>query len=113
MLEKSSVYKSKIDTKLLSDKLFPLLASGFSDPHPGLRESTLKTCIFLSDKLTETTINQELIKNLGRLQSDEQPGIRTNTMIAIGKLTKNLKPAVSIHINIRSFMYSNNNLNTY
>ena len=105
VMEKASVMKAKLDSKTLNEKVFPAFLSGFTDPHPALREATLRTCIFLSDKLSETSINQELIKYLGRLQGDEQPGIRTNTIIAIGKLTKNLTESASEQVVIHLIHY--------
>lgn len=45
----------------------------------------------LSDKI----INYELLKYLAKLQMDEEPGIRTNTTICLGKIAKNLNDAAS------------------
>jgi SCY1-like protein 1 len=41
-------------------------------------------------KLSDRTINGELLKYLAKTSNDEQPGIRTNTTICLGKISKNL-----------------------
>ena len=46
-------------------------------------------------KLSDRVINGELLRFLARTANDEQPGIRTNTTICLGKIAKNLSPGVS------------------
>jgi SCY1-like protein 1 len=41
-------------------------------------------------KLSDRTINGELLRHLAKTANDEQPGIRTNTTICLGKIAKNL-----------------------
>lgn len=41
-------------------------------------------------KLSDRTINGELLKYLAKTSNDEQPGIRTNTTICLGKISKHL-----------------------
>jgi hypothetical protein len=41
-------------------------------------------------KLNDRNINGDLLKYLAKTQSDEQPGIRTNTTICLGKIAKHL-----------------------
>jgi len=40
--------------------------------------------------LNDRNINGDLLKYLAKTQSDEQPGIRTNTTICLGKIAKHL-----------------------
>lgn len=39
-------------------------------------------------KLPKRTINYDLLRSLAKTQTDEQPGIRTNTTICLGKIAK-------------------------
>lgn len=55
-----------------------------------MREQTLKSVLTLISKLSERTINGELLRYLAKTANDEQPGIRTNTTICLGKIAKNL-----------------------
>jgi SCY1-like protein 1 len=41
-------------------------------------------------ELNDRTINGDLLKYLAKTQTDEQPGIRTNTTICLGKIAKHL-----------------------
>src|SRR5271163_4946531 len=46
-------------------------------------------------KLNDRNINGDLLKYLAKTQTDEQPGIRTNTTICLGKIAKHLGVNVS------------------
>ena len=46
-------------------------------------------------KLSDRTINGTLLKLLAKTSNDEQPGIRTNTTVCLGKIAKNLGAGVS------------------
>lgn len=47
-------------------------------------------------KLSDRVINYDLLKYLGKLQTDEEPGIRTNTVICLGKIAKYLNDGVCL-----------------
>jgi SCY1-like protein 1 len=64
--------------------------TGFTDVAPVVREQTVKAVLTVIGKLSERTINGELLKYLAKTQNDEQPGIRTNTTICLGKISKSL-----------------------
>lgn len=55
-----------------------------------VREQTVKAILTIIGKLSDRTINGELLKYLAKTSNDEQPGIRTNTTICLGKISKNL-----------------------
>ena len=70
--------------------------TGFTDLAPIVREQTVKAVLIIVTKLSDRVINGELLKYLAKTANDEQPGIRTNTTICLGKLVKYLGPNVSI-----------------
>lgn len=57
---------------------------------PVVREQTLKSVLVIIGKLSDRVVNGELLKYLAKTANDEQPGIRTNTTICLGKIAKNL-----------------------
>lgn len=57
---------------------------------PVVREQTLKSVLIIITKLSDRTVNGELLKHLAKTANDEQPGIRTNTTICLGKIAKHL-----------------------
>ncbi|KAI9776444.1 MAG: hypothetical protein M1839_009555 [Geoglossum umbratile] len=64
--------------------------TGFLDVAPMVREQTVKAVLTIITKLSDRTINGELLKYLAKTSNDDQPGIRTNTTICLGKIARNL-----------------------
>lgn len=79
-----------LSQKIVSDRIFPQMVTGFSDAAPLLREQTVKAVLIIITKLSDRTINGELLKHLAKTSNDDQPGIRTNTTICLGKIARNL-----------------------
>lgn len=100
LLDHLESFVDKLSDKLIQDVVFAHFASGFADTMPELRERTLKASILLIPKLTTRQINNDLVRNYARLQSDVQPGIRVNAIICFGKIASRLeqstKPKVLI-----------------
>ena len=71
-----------------------------------VREQTLKSVLTLIGKLSDRTINGELLKYLAKTANDEQPGIRTNTTICLGKIAKNLGNSSRAKVLIAAFTRS-------
>ncbi|KAF1849600.1 ARM repeat-containing protein [Cucurbitaria berberidis CBS 394.84] len=76
--------------KLVNDKIFPQMVTGFTDLAPVVREQTVKAVLTVIPKLSDRTVNGELLRHLAKTANDEQPGIRTNTTICLGKIARNL-----------------------
>lgn len=70
--------------------------TGFSDAAPLVREQTVKAVLVVVTKLTDRVINGELLRHLAKTSNDEQPGIRTNTTICLGKIARNLGQGVRV-----------------
>ncbi len=68
--------------------------TGFSDIAPVVREQTVKAILTIVPKLSDRTVNGELLRHLAKTANDEQPGIRTNTTICLGKIARNLGAGV-------------------
>lgn len=71
-----------------------------------VREQTLKSVLLLITKLSDRIINGELLRQLARTANDEQPGIRTNTTICLGKIAKYLGSASRSKVLIAAFTRS-------
>ena len=52
--------------------------------------------LLLASKLSEKTINNQLLKHFAKLQMDQEAGIRTNTTVCLGKIACHLSQAVCI-----------------
>lgn len=79
-----------LSQKLVTDKIFPQMVTGFGDLAPVVREQTVKAVLVIVPKLSERVINGELLRHLAKTANDDQPGIRTNTTICLGKIAKSL-----------------------
>ena len=71
-----------------------------------MREQTLKSVLVFVPKLSERTINGELLRHLAKTANDEQPGIRTNTTICLGKIAKNMGNSSRAKVLIAAFSRS-------
>jgi len=95
LLENLGGFIDRIHKKVINEKIFPSMALGFTDTAPIIREWTVKSVLLVIGKLSDKTINYDLLRFLGKLQTDEEPGIRTNTVICLGKIAKYLNDSVS------------------
>jgi SCY1-like protein 1 len=68
--------------------------TGFTDIAPVVREQTVKAILTIVPKLSDRVVNGELLRHLAKTANDEQPGIRTNTTICLGKIARNLGASV-------------------
>ncbi|KAI9678099.1 MAG: hypothetical protein M1817_006043 [Caeruleum heppii] len=92
--------------KVVNNKIFPQLVTGFTDVAPVVREQTVKAVLTIIGKLSDRTVNGELLKYLAKTSNDEQPGIRTNTTICLGKIAKNLAPSTRQKVLTAAFVRS-------
>ncbi|KAM7223370.1 Armadillo-type fold [Rhypophila decipiens] len=96
----------RLTQKVVNDKIFPQIVTGFTDIAPVVREQTLKSVLVIINKLSDRTINGELLRYLSKTANDEQPGIRTNTTICLGKIAKNLGTSTRAKVLIAAFTRS-------
>ncbi|KAI8822171.1 armadillo-type protein [Fimicolochytrium jonesii] len=99
-------FVNNLNAKIVTEKIFPNLAMGFMDTSAVIREQTLKSVLVVIPKLSEKIINNDLLRYLAKLQQDEEPGIRTNTTICLGKISKNLNEATKKKVLVPAFLRS-------
>ncbi|KAF9403041.1 hypothetical protein BGX21_007508 [Mortierella sp. AD011] len=106
LLENLGGFIERINKKIVNDKIFPIMALGFTDTAPIIREWTVKSVLLVINKLSDKVINYDLLRYLGKLQTDEEPGIRTNTVICLGKIAKHLNDTTKGKILVPAFTRS-------
>lgn len=106
LLDNLPLMIDRLPQKVVNDKIFPQLVTGFTDMAPIVREQTLKSVLVIISKLSDRTINGELLRHLAKTANDEQPGIRTNTTICLGKIAKNLGVSSRAKVLIAAFTRS-------
>ncbi len=106
LLDNLPLMINRLSQKDVSTKIFPSMVSGFTDLAPIVREQTVKAVLTIIGKLTDRIVNGELLRYLAKTASDEQPGIRTNTTICLGKIAKNLGTGARSKILVAAFTRS-------
>ncbi|CAO3669348.1 unnamed protein product [Umbelopsis ramanniana] len=106
LLEMLPSYVDRLTKKIVNDQIFPHVALGFTDGVPMIREQTIKGILLLVPMLNDRVINYDLLKYLAKLQMDEEPGIRTNTTICLGKIAKHLNAATQKKVLVPAFARS-------
>ena len=96
----------RLSQKDVSNKIFPCMLTGFTDVAPLVREQTVKAVLTIIGKLTDRIVNGELLRYLAKTANDEQPGIRTNTTICLGKIAKNLGTSSRSKVLVAAFTRS-------
>ncbi|XP_006818698.1 N-terminal kinase-like protein [Saccoglossus kowalevskii] len=93
LLQQMEHFIEHLTPAVVNDQIFPPVSHGFMDTNPAIREATVKAMLLMAPKLNEKNLNVEVLKHFARLQSkDDQPGIRTNTTVCIGKVSGHLTP---------------------
>ena len=126
LLDNLPLMIDRLPQRVVNDKIFPQVVSlelipafyaeefgvdsvqvtGFTDVAPVVREQTLKSVLTFVPKLSDRTINGELLRYLAKTANDEQPGIRTNTTICLGKIAKHLGTSSRAKVLIAAFSRS-------
>lgn len=106
LLENLSLYAERMDNRVVTDKLWPNLITGFNDSVPVIREATLKAILPLAPKLSDRILNNDLLRVLARTQVDPEAGIRTNTTILLGRLVPHLSVSTRKKVLIPAFSRS-------
>ena len=104
LLQRMDGLVKHMDAETLNSSVFDALNAGFADTSKVLRELTLKSMLFLADKLNEKNLNDRLLRTLARLQSDPEPSIRTNTTIFYGKVAPHLKETLRPRTIVPAFL---------
>jgi len=106
LLDNLPLMIDRLSQKDVNTKIFPSMVTGFTDIAPIIREQTVKAVLTIVGRLTDRVINGELLRYLAKTANDEQPGIRTNTTICLGKLARNLGTSSRSKVLVAAFTRS-------
>ncbi|MCL7041239.1 hypothetical protein MKW94_026613, partial [Papaver nudicaule] len=90
LLQHINQYGESLSSQIVDEQVYPHVATGFSDTSADLRQLTLTSMLILAPKLSQRTIAGSLLKNLSKLQVDEEAVIRANTTILLGNIASYL-----------------------
>ncbi|GAA6029397.1 hypothetical protein JCM8097_003658 [Rhodosporidiobolus ruineniae] len=103
LLENLDKYVEKVSTKDVCERVWPHLLTGFGDVVPVIREATVKSILIIAPKLNDRILNNDLLRHLGKTQTDVEPGIRTNTCILLSRLSRHLSTSTQRKVLIPAF----------
>ncbi|WWC64691.1 uncharacterized protein I303_107302 [Kwoniella dejecticola CBS 10117] len=106
LLDGLNEYADKMDNKMVQEKVWPNLITGFADTVPIIREATVKAVFPLASKLSDRILNNDLLRLLAKMQMDTEPSIRTNTCILLGRLAPILGPNTKKKVLVPAFARS-------
>ncbi|KAI9472439.1 MAG: hypothetical protein EXX96DRAFT_489692 [Benjaminiella poitrasii] len=106
LLDNMPKFIDHMTNKMVTNQVFPNIATGFTDSVPIIREQTIKSVLLIVPKLNDRIINYDLLKHMAKLQMDLEPGIRTNTTICLGKIAKHLSDNTRKKVLIPAFTRS-------
>lgn len=106
LLDNLPLMIDRLSQKDISNRIFPCIVTGFTDGAPIVREQTVKSVLTIVPKLNDRITNGELLRYLAKTANDEQPGIRTNTTICLGKIAKNLGTSTRSKVLMAAFTRS-------
>jgi len=87
LLEHLPAIVGLIPERVLNDTIFAAMVNGFTDASAQLREMTVKAVVPLAPHLNQRAL-AHVLRAFAQLQRDEEPAIRTNTTICLGKITQ-------------------------
>lgn len=103
LLENLERYADRLTNKDVNEKIWPHLQTGFGDVVPVIREATVKAIPLIAPKLNDRILNNDLLRVLGKTQTDIEPGIRTNTCILLSRLSRHLQTSTQRKVLIPAF----------
>ena len=103
LLEGLDKFADKLTTKDVVERVWPHLMTGFGDVVPIIREATVKSILLIAPKLNDRILNNDLLRLLAKTQTDPEPGIRTNTCILLGRLSRHLQPGTNRKVLVPAF----------
>ncbi|XP_023343193.1 N-terminal kinase-like protein isoform X2 [Eurytemora carolleeae] len=107
LLSQIETFVEHLNNKIVNDQVFPKIESGFLDSEPLIREKTVIAMIHLAPKLNYSNLDEIVIlKHFTRLVRDEQGGIRTNTVVCLGKIARYLHPKTRQQVLLACFSRS-------
>ena len=96
-------YIEYLDKRIVSDKIYPALSTGFTDTEPAIREQTVKAVLSIAPKLYDRQLNGDLLRQLAKTQNDSQQEIRANTTILLGKIAPLFSQSTRIAVLVTAF----------
>jgi len=102
LLENLPNFIDHLSVKLVSQSIFVHVCTGLLDSQPTMREATIKSMVLFAPKLGAKEMD-DLMRHFAKTQLDEEPGIRTNTTICLGRISEHMNDATKKRVLVPAF----------
>lgn len=106
LLTNASLYEKHLDSKLISSQMWPLVVKSMHTAYDPQRAAALNCTVLLLNKLNDRILNNDLLRELAKLQKDVQPALRLQTIQLLSQLTPYLRDATKADMLIPAFGFS-------
>ena len=94
LLSSASQYARLLPADLVSEKIYPHYATGFTSRHADIRELTVRALVDFAPLLCERILVNDVPRLIGVLQQDREGPIRTNATICLSMIAGTLPESV-------------------
>lgn len=94
LLSTAGEYAAMLPAALVSDRIWPAYATGFSSKSADLRELSVRALVHFAPRLNEKIMSDDVLRYIGTLQQDKEGPIRTNSTICLGLVAQWLPVAL-------------------
>ncbi|KAI3613332.1 hypothetical protein CBS9595_004165 [Malassezia furfur] len=106
LLQHLGLYVAHLDTRAVMGRVWPAVAAWLEDPHEVVRAAVLESLPLLAPKLSDRVLNNDLLRQLAKTQTDRQPALRIQTTQLLGKLTPFVTPTTRASVLVPAFARS-------
>ncbi|WFD22256.1 Nuclear aminoacylation-dependent tRNA export pathway component [Malassezia equina] len=106
LLTHAQMYSAHLSDSVVSAKFWPLLLKSFHSPLDPIRSAALECVALFFPKFNERILNNELLRELAKLQKDVRPAIRLQTTKILSQLSHRLRASTKADVLIPAFGYS-------
>lgn len=106
LLTHAQMYSGHLSDSVVSAKFWPLLLKSFHSPLDPIRSAALECVALFLPKFNERILNNELLRELAKLQKDVRPAIRLQTTKILSQLSHRLRASTKADVLIPAFGYS-------
>ena len=106
LLTHASLFSEHLSDSVVSTKFWPLLSKSFHSPLDPIRSAALDCVPLFLTKFNERILNNELLRELAKLQKDVRPALRLQTIKILSQLSHRLRASTKADVLVPAFGYS-------
>lgn len=106
LLTHAQMFSDHLSDSVVSTKFWPMLVKSFHSPIDPIRSAALESVSLFLPKFSERILNNELLRELAKLQKDVRPAVRLQTTKILSQLSHRLRASTKADMLVPAFGYS-------